>query len=159
MMYLDVSGTSIDMVALATLGDRPGLRHLRAQCCAALSDHLEVLSRMPNLTELNIAGNSRITDVGLERIVTATPKLRHLDVRATNVTRQGLWDLIPKLSDLRELGVSGELLDAEIGEHLKATTQINSLIIVPPDGWDFDEWDWVEAAEYFGAMRTTGNPE
>jgi hypothetical protein len=158
LWYLDVSGTAVDIRGLWSLRERHKLLRLRVQCCPGIRGRIDPLSKMPNLIELNVAGNRGVTDFALEHIASVLPRLQHLDLRATGVTKEGIRRFLPKLRDLRVLGVSGELLDVGVAEHLKETTLINSLIVVPTENGPTDNWEWAEAADYFGAIRTTGNP-
>lgn len=153
LVYLDISTTGADDSTLESIETLGALQHLNAQCTAITDDGLFPLIHRTDLARLNLAGN-RITDDGLERIVVSCPHLASLDLRATDVTTEGLWKLLPKLPNLRTLGAAGDLLSAELAEHLLEHTKINFLKICPP----METEGWADAVDWIGAATLGGPP-
>jgi hypothetical protein len=107
----------------------------------------------PGLIRLNLAGN-RITDTGLASLAGALPRLRTLALRDTDITVEGVVDLVPRFPEIRVLGVSGDLLNAEVARHLSEHTEISELHISPPLEGD----GWIEAVDIIGAAKWGGKP-
>jgi hypothetical protein len=150
--WIDLSTTAVSNDSLGPLGRLPSLQRLALQCTAVTDSGLSELQDLP-LTYLNLAGTA-VTDDGLAALVEDHPTLRTLDLRATGVTRNGISKLVPKLPNLFELGVSGDVLDRDMGIHLSDHSSLEQLRICPPMDGD----GWIEAADCIGAARWGGMP-
>jgi hypothetical protein len=150
--WIYLSTTAVANESLSPLGRLPSLQRLGLQCTAVTDAGLSELRDLP-LTYLNLAGTA-VTDDGLAALVEDHPTLRTLDLRATSVTRNGISKLIPKLPNLLELGVSGDVLDRDMGIHLSDHSSVQQFRICPPMDGD----GWIEAADCIGAARWGGMP-
>lgn len=150
--WIDLSTTGVTNESLHPLGGLASLQRLGLQCTAVTDSGLSYLEDLP-LTHLNLAGTT-VTDDGLAALVEDHPTLRTLDLRATSVTRNGISKLIPRLPNLFELGVSGDLLDRDMGIHLSDNSSIQQFRICPPMGGD----GWIDAVDCVGAARVGGMP-
>jgi hypothetical protein len=150
--WIDLSATAVANESLSPLGRLPSLQRLALQCTAVTDAGLSELQDLP-LRFLNLAGTA-VTDDGLAAVVEDHPTLRTLDLRATSVTRNGISKLIPKLPNLSELGVSGDVLDRDMGIHLSDHSSVQQLRICPPMDGD----GWIEAVDCVGAATWGGMP-
>ncbi|MEZ5176617.1 MAG: hypothetical protein R2823_10530 [Acidimicrobiia bacterium] len=152
LTWISLATTGVTDKSLAPLGRMPWLRHVVLQCTAVTDKGLSAIRDLP-LQSLNLAGTA-LTDDGLAKLVRDLPTLESLDLRATRVTRRGVAKLIPELPNLLELGVSGDLLDRDMGLHLSEHSSVRQLRICPP----MDGRGWVEAVACLGAATWTGLP-
>ena len=150
--WIDLSTTAVANESLSPLGRLASLQRLALQCTAVTDAGLSELQDLP-LRFLNLAGTA-VTDDGLAAVVEDHPTLRTLDLRATSVTRNGISKLIPKLPNLFELGVSGDVLDRDMGIHLSDHSSVQQLRICPPMDGD----GWIEAVDCVGAATWGGMP-
>ena len=108
---------------------------------------------MSELGHLNLAGN-RITDTGLASLVAALPRLHTLDLRDTDITVDGVVNLVPRFPEIKVLGVSGNLLNADVAKHLSEHTEVSEFHLCPPMDGD----GWIEAVDIIGAAKWGGKP-
>lgn len=153
LAFLDISTTRADDTTLASIGNIRFLESLQAQCVGITDAGLAPLRDRPGLIRLNLAGN-RITDKGLASLAGALPRLRTLDLRDADITVEGVVNLIPQFPEIKVLGVSGDLLNAEVADHLSRHTDIGELHICPPLEGD----GWIEAFDIIGAAKWGGKP-
>jgi hypothetical protein len=153
LSFLDISTTMADDDTLASIAKIRFLEHLHAQCVGITDAGIAPLRDRSGLIGLNLAGN-RITDTGLGSLAGVLPRLRTLDLRDTDITVEGVVNLVPQFPEVRVLGVSGDLLNAEVAEHLSEHTEISELHISPPLEGD----GWIEAVDIIGAAKFNGKP-
>jgi hypothetical protein len=153
LAFLDISTTRADDTTLASIGDHRLLEQLNAQCVDITDAGIAPLRNRSGLDHLNLAGN-RITDAGLASLAGTLPRLRTLDLRDTDITIEGVVNLIPQFPEIRVLGVSGDLLNAEVADHLSRHTDIGELHICPPIERD----TLIEAVDIIGAAKFNGKP-
>ena len=158
LSYLDISGTAADNSTILSLPDALPLATLKMQSSRIASKELHRLGSLDLLTHLDVAG-TLVSDDGLESIVSALPKLRYLDIRATMVTANGMHHL-SRLPQLATLGITADLFTVEVAERLKAETNLAEVHTCPP--YPGDDIDGVietsRAMDLFGAWKTVGRP-
>jgi hypothetical protein len=152
LSWIDLSTTAVDDASLDPLGQLPSLQRLALQCTAVTDAGLPVLGGL-NLGYLNLAGTA-VTDDGLATVAQNHPTLRTLDLRATNVTREGIARLVPMFPNLVTFGVSGDVLDRDMGIHLSDNSSVEQLRICPPMDGD----GWIDAVDIIGAAKWGGKP-
>jgi hypothetical protein len=124
---LDVSRTGADDTTIGTLPGSTKLSILKMQCTDLTDRGLEALRALPQITHLNIAG-THITDAGLHTIVETLPRLRTLDIRATDTTAEGA-KVLSNLKHLWRLGLSDPLLTVDYATHMRYEGSVTELIV------------------------------
>jgi hypothetical protein len=111
---------------VAALAAFPNVTYLECRGNSAVDDRALAFSeKLPQLHQLDLTG-TRVSDVGLEKLVVAFPNLEYLSLEGTAITDDGLKHL-PRLTRLRGLILNGtQVGDAGIA-HLAGMPTIEQL--------------------------------